>query len=103
MPARIGPGRKRQLFIVEWRLKRGLTQIQLGDRLGTTDMTISRWERGTVLLNTGVMDALADALEIEPEDLYHHPDRPTANSLLRDQPDEVVEQALRLILAIIRK
>jgi transcriptional regulator with XRE-family HTH domain len=102
MPARIGPRRQRRLFIVEWRENRGLTQVQLAARLGTTDMTVSRWERGTVLLNTGVMSALADALGIEPEDLYHHPDRPTPNSLLRDQPDEVIEQAIRLIKAIRR-
>ena len=102
MPARIGPRRQRKLFIAEWREIRGLTQAQVASRLGTTDMTVSRWERGAVLLNTDVMAALADALGIEPEDLYHHPAKPSPNALLRGQPDEVIDQAIRLIQAIRR-
>lgn len=100
MPQRIQPRRQRKLYIAEWREKRDLTQAELAKKLKTTDMTVSRWERGTVFLNTNVMAALAEALGIEPEDLYHHPDRPTANALLRDQPEDVIEQAIRVIMAI---
>lgn len=100
MPPRIGPRRARKIYLAEWRESRGLTQKQLGDRVGVSDLTISRWERSARLLNTGVMDALAEALGIEPEDLYHHPAQPTPNALLRDQPPDVIEQALRIIQAI---
>lgn len=99
---RIGPRRPRRIFLAEWREHRGLTQAQLGDRLGVADMTVSRWERATSLLNTNVMAAIAEALNIEPGDLYYPPDRPSADSLLRDQPEEVREQALNLIRAIRR-
>jgi transcriptional regulator with XRE-family HTH domain len=102
MPARLQPRRHRRLFIAKWRESRSLTQAELAERLKTTGVTVSRWERGEVLLNTGVMSALADALGIEPEDLYHDPAKPTPNALLRDQPDEVVDQAIRLIQAILR-
>lgn len=103
MPApRIGPRRPRKLYIAEWRESRGLTQKQFGDRLGVTDVTVSRWELGRVLLNTNVMAAIAEALNIEPQDLYHPPDRPSVESLLRDQPEEVRDQAVAIIKAIRR-
>ena len=40
--------------------------------------------------------------DIEPRDLYRLPGRPTADDLLRDQPEEIREQALKLIRAIRR-
>lgn len=101
MPAKIGPRsrQRRRTYLAEWREKRGLTQKQLAGRLETTDMTVSRWERGLVTFD---YNAVAEALGIEPEDLWHHPDKPTANQLLRDQPPEVQEQAISLIRAIRR-
>lgn len=102
MPIRIGNRRARRLFLAEWREHRGLTQEALANRLGTTGMTVSRWERGQVDLNTKVMSGLADALSIEPEDLYHHPDKPSPNALLRDQAPEVVDQAIAILRALRR-
>lgn len=97
---RIGPRRPRKVYLQEWRESRGLTQKQLGERLGVTDMTVSRWELGRVLLNTNVLAAFAEALGIEPMDLYRHPDHPSADALLRGQTQDVKEQAFRLIEAI---
>lgn len=36
-------------FLSELRRERGLTQEQLGERLGTTNKTISRWENGNYM------------------------------------------------------
>src|SRR5882757_5011597 len=102
MAARIGPTRTRRIFLLEWREKRGLTQKALGDILGVADLTVSRWERSTSLLNTNVMAALAEALDIEPQDLYRHPDQPSADALLRGQPPEVYDQAMAIIRTIRR-
>lgn len=101
MPApRIGPRRLRRLFLKEWREARGLTQEQLAGRLGVTDVSVSRWETGRVLLNTNVLAALSEALDIEPPDMYRHPDMPSADALLRDQPAEIREQAFNILKAI---
>jgi len=35
---------------------RGLTQVELAKRLGTTSMTVSRWERG--VMEPGALDLL---------------------------------------------
>lgn len=100
MPTRIGPRRPRRLFLRDWRENRGLSQERLAGRLDVEKMTVSRWERGVAALNTNVMMALADALDIEPEDLWRHPDTPSADALLRDQPADVRTQAINLIAAI---
>jgi transcriptional regulator with XRE-family HTH domain len=80
-----------------------MTQKQLGDRLGVTDMTVSRWERRTSLLNTNVMAAVAEALDIEPTDLYRPPDQPSADALLRSAPDDIRNQAVEMIEILIRR
>lgn len=100
MAPRIGPKRPRRTYLAEWREYRRLTQQQLGDRLGVTDVTVSRWETGRTLLNTNVLAAFAEALNIEPQDVYRHPDQPSADELLRDQPVEVRDQAIKLIKAL---
>lgn len=101
--ARIGPKRPRMVYLAEWRESRGLTQKQLADRLGVTDMTVSRWERKTALLNTNVLAAVSEALGIEPQDLYRHPDQPSADALLRGQPAKVQETAIARVIDLIRK
>lgn len=102
MPARIGPKKPFRLFIAEWRESRGLTQDQLGDRLGTSDVTISRYETGKRKPDLNAQAAIAEALGIDPFDLFRHPDQPSADALLRDQPQDIREQAIKLIQAIRR-
>lgn len=104
MVTRIGRRKpvKLHLYLAEWREAKGLTQAQLADRLDTTDVTVSRWETGKRSPDDPAKAAIAHALDIEVRDLYRHPGRPSADDLLRGQPKEVVEQAIRLIQAIRR-
>lgn len=102
MPARIGPMRPFRLYIAEWRDDKGLTQQQLADRLGTSDVTISRWETGKRRPDDNARAAIAEALDIQPLDLYRDPGQPSADALLRGQPPEVIDQAMKLIKAIRR-
>ena len=46
--------------------------------------------------------AISEALDIELQDLYRHPDQPSADALLRDQPQEVREQVFKVIKALRR-
>ena len=101
--SRIAPRKPRRIYLAQWRAARGLTQAQLAARINVTDMTISRWERGTALLNTGVMAAIAETLKIEPADLYRHPDHISADALLRGQPQAIIDQAITIIQAIREK
>lgn len=100
MPTRIRSKKVFRLYIAEWRDNRGLTQDQLAKRLGTTDVTVSRWETGKRRADDRAQAAISEALGIDPIDLRRHPDQPSADALLRDQPQEVKEQAIKLIKAI---
>jgi transcriptional regulator with XRE-family HTH domain len=103
MVVKIHPRRPRRVFLKEWREAKGFSQKQLAERLGCDVMTVSRWELHKVAISTDALAALAEALGgdlMEPEDLYHHPDNPTPNQLLRDQPPAIQEQALSIIRAI---
>lgn len=105
MVVKIHPRRIRRVYLAEWREHVGLTQKQLAERLDCDVMTVSRWELHKVAISTDALAALSEALggdTMEPEDLYHDPDKPTPNQLLRDQTPEIQEQALAVIRALRR-
>ena len=69
-------------YLKEWRLKRGLTQQQLAQRLNTTKGHISRYERGHRAMTSHVQFRLMRALGITPVQFFMHPDLPSADALL---------------------
>lgn len=56
-------------FIAELRKERGLTQKQLAEKLGISDKTISKWERGNGMPEVSLMMPLCEALEISVNEL----------------------------------
>ena len=103
MPPRIGPKVPHKHYLARWRDKRGLTQEQLAARIGTTKGQISNWENNKRGLNFQIIGALAEALDIEPGDLFRDPDRPSADQLLRGASPAVLRQAIELVEVLIRK
>ena len=67
-------------------------------------MTVSRWETGERRPDIDTLAAITEALghNLEARDLYRHPDQPSADDLLRGQPQDVVENAMKMIVAICR-
>ena len=61
--------RKIGKFIAECRKRKGLTQMQLAERLGITDKAISKWERGVAMPDTSIMLELCDILGISVNEL----------------------------------
>lgn len=49
------------------RARAGLTQLQLAERLGTSQRVITYWERETVALRADQLSALADALAVSAD------------------------------------
>lgn len=56
-------------FIASLRKEKGLTQIVLANRLGISDKTISKWERGAGLPDVSLMLPLCEVLEISVNEL----------------------------------
>lgn len=109
MPARIYGSRPPRLYLKERREKLGISQERLGARIGAdgvSGVTVGRWENWEDPegrepdINT--LAAIAEGLGCEIEDLFRDPDRPSADELLRGQPQEVIDHAIKLIIAIRR-
>lgn len=51
------------------RIKKGYTQVELGDLLGVTNKAISRWEKGDSFPDIGVIEELSRILDIRIQDI----------------------------------
>ncbi len=50
-------------YIALLRTSKGITQSELGERLGVSFQAVSKWERGETLPDTGILPELSDILE----------------------------------------
>ena len=62
-------------FIKEMRKERGLTQRQLAEKLNISEKTVSKWETGNGLPDTGLMLPLCEALNITVNELLSAQER----------------------------
>lgn len=56
-------------FIADLRKEKGLTQEQLGDKIGVTNKTVSRWETGVYLPSADVMLALGELFNVSVNEI----------------------------------
>lgn len=97
MVTAIYKGRKRRLYLVEWRDELGVSAEKMAERLEVTRQTVHRWEREHHRLNPEKIAAYAHALQKEPEDMWRHPGRPSADGLLADLDDKKVQGAVEML------
>lgn len=90
-----------KLFLAEWRERRGLSQEALAERVGTTKASISRWENGERDMTTKGMSALANALGIEPVQLFRHPDHISLDDLLGSASPILRRKAIAVLNALL--
>lgn len=102
MVARIGPKRPRRQYLQQWRETRGLTQQQLADRVETGKDQISRWESGKRGMSAGVIEALEEALQLEPGDLFRDPLQPSVDELLRNATPEERQRVFSVVQAMLK-
>ncbi|MBP3368538.1 MAG: helix-turn-helix domain-containing protein [Clostridia bacterium] len=66
-------------FLHELRMRRGLTQYQLGALVGVSDKAVSKWENGSSKPQSSILYKLSDVLEISVDELltckYHSPEK----------------------------
>lgn len=56
-------------FILELRREKGLTQMELADKLGVTDKAVSKWENGRCMPDLSLLKPLCDILDISINEL----------------------------------
>lgn len=57
-------------FIAEKRKTKEMTQAELGEKLGVTDKSVSKWERGVCLPDVGLFEGLCKELDCSVGDLF---------------------------------
>ncbi len=97
MATRIGQRRRAHLYIEEWIAHRGLTIPKLASRLGVDRSTVNKWLATPSRLDPGKMEALALALDIEPEELYRPPSQPSLDAIVKDYPDDLRQKAAEIV------
>lgn len=61
--------RKIGKFIAELRNEKGMTQTELGERIGVTNKTVSRWENGNYMPDISVITLLCAELDVSANEL----------------------------------
>lgn len=90
-------GARGHLYIEEWFKARGLNDEKVGNRIGVDRATVFRWRKEQHRLNPEKIAALADALDLEPQELWRPPERPSLDALVRDSSDDVVNMAFDIV------
>lgn len=80
------------LFLAELRKEKGLTQEQLGEQLGVTNKTISRWENGNYMPPVEMLQELSDLYKISINELV------SGERLAEERYRETAEQNIRSAL-----
>ncbi len=62
------------------RQKKGMTQIELAERLGIEQHSLSRMEKGIIAPKMSRLQELADILECSVADLFRETDTPSAKA-----------------------
>jgi transcriptional regulator with XRE-family HTH domain len=88
-------------YLREWRIKRGLTQLQLARRMNTSKGHISRYERGERAMTLLVQSRLMRALDIKPAQFFMDPDEPSADVLLEQVTPKERERLITVLRTLI--
>lgn len=79
-------------FLAQLRKEKGMTQEQLGERLGVTNKTVSRWETGTYLPPVEMLQSLSELYGITINEILSG-ERLTAEEY-REKAEENIRSAL---------
>lgn len=79
-------------FIAELRKEKGLTQEQLGEKVGVTNKTVSRWETGQYLPPADVLLMMSELFAVSINELL------SGKRLLQEEYKKAAEQNLRQVM-----
>lgn len=92
--------KRRSTHIKAWRKHRNLSQIQLSERVGIAQGTLSDLENGRFAYTQPMLEAIADALNCQPWDLIWRP--PGTSDKLRDVLETLDPDTQKRALAVVQ-
>jgi transcriptional regulator with XRE-family HTH domain len=87
----------RRHYLREWRIHRGLNQLELAVLAGTTKWMICRFETGARHMKFEMQFRLMDALKIEPGQFFSSPETTSLDALIADKTPEERERIVNLV------
>lgn len=103
MVTRIHKHARRRLFLKEHREAKGVSAEQMAGRIGITRESLYRQERELWRVNSEKQAQWAEALDIEPEELWRPPGTISLDSLVKDQPADVKEMAADIVRRLVNR
>ena len=80
------------MMIVSLRKEKGMTQLELANKMGVTDKAVSKWERDLSLPDINSIPKLAEIFEVSVEELMQVKTNSKENST---EKDEIIDIALK--------
>ena len=90
-------------FIAAKRQEKGMTQLELGEKLGVTDKAVSKWERDLSCPDIASIPKIADALGVSVEELMRvngETAKTSENKLLNGETAKTSENKLSAALSL---
>lgn len=103
MVTRIRKGAKAPVYLREWRKHLGLKAEAMAERLEIERESYYRLERNPKTLSVGEVIELADAMGIEPGNLWHLPlasREPSVDLMIKDAPADQRELVIDLARSV---
>ena len=82
------------MMISSLRKDKGMTQLELAEKMGVTDKAVSKWERDLSVPDINSIPKLAEIFEISVDDLIQVKTE-TKENMSKNKVDEIVDTALK--------
>ena len=82
------------MMISSLRKEKGMTQLQLAEKMGVTDKAVSKWERDLSMPDLNSIPKLAEIFEISVDDLMQMKTNTTENRS-QNKVDEIIDTVLK--------
>jgi transcriptional regulator with XRE-family HTH domain len=103
MVTRIHKSAARRLFLREHRKVKGVSAEAMAGRLGIERESLLRLEREPRRANPEKQAAYAAALQLEPEDLWRPPGRPSLDGMVNSATPEIQQMASDIVRRLVGK
>lgn len=91
------------LYIAERQAALGLSDAQLGNRVGVTRQTIFRWKREQWRVTADNMDKLAGVFGCDPRDLFRPPAFESVDAIIEGLSDDLRLQVIEIAKVLAKK
>ena len=82
------------MMISSLRKEKGMTQLELAEKMGVTDKAVSKWERDLSFPDINSIPKLAETLDVSVDDLMQVKAESKEN-MSKNKVDEIVDTALK--------